>query len=92
MSILLQALRIPSGWLIRYNQFYEVDCNDEQEENNWMWFSEDLLQLVNEHWRRLLDLGWYPDGDIVNGLFRIMCMRVTIMASCCIRLIVVVEM
>lgn len=71
MEILLQPLRIPSGWLVSYNKFYQVEPGDELGEDAWMWFSQDLLQLVNQRWGRLLDLGWYPDGDVANGSFRI---------------------
>jgi hypothetical protein len=36
-----------------------------------LWFKEDLLQLTCERHGRLLDLGWYPDGDISGGAYRV---------------------
>jgi len=72
---LLMELRIPPGWAVCYNRFYDVDpvLNDEGEIENWGCFTQDLLQLarmeVNDAgWclketAILIDLGWYPDGE-----------------------------
>lgn len=60
----LLPLRIPAGWLVRYNAFTE--------DERWH-HTEDLLQLssctlVDGTWQPdpegfLVDLGWYPEGD-----------------------------
>jgi hypothetical protein len=65
----LQPLRIPCDWLVSYNTFCEVDPSPALGDNAWMWFKEDLLQMFNERRQRLLDLGWYPDGNIATGEF-----------------------
>jgi hypothetical protein len=70
MTIRLQPLRIPSGWLVAYNDgLYEVDPHSEllpADERTWL-FKEDLLQLIHAQRNRLLDLGWYPAFDLVTG-------------------------
>jgi hypothetical protein len=71
MDFPLQPLRVPSGWLVSYNTFCEVDPSPALGENAWMWFKQDLLQAFNQRRGRLLDLGWYPDGDIAEGAFRV---------------------
>lgn len=69
----LQPLRIPEGWCMSYNcGFYDidpttpnllpVDCDQ--------LFKEDMLQMTHERRNRLLDLGWYPEGDLENGNYR----------------------
>ncbi|MNP60892.1 hypothetical protein D3C76_1560200 [compost metagenome] len=72
-------LRIPSGYAVTYNKFYDVDPISQADSDfieNWEFFTEDLLQIekirikkgawyVPEKDNRLLfDLGWYPDSSI----------------------------
>ena len=57
----LQPLRIPAGWYVSYNMFSEYDPEKDGEEYCGE-LCEDLLQL--EHDDILIDLGWYPHGDI----------------------------
>jgi hypothetical protein len=71
MFIPLQPLRIPTGWKVAYNRFREIDPTSDLGDEVSLCFKQDLLQLLSERWRRLLDLGWYPDGDIAEGVFRI---------------------
>ena len=69
-QIPLQPLRIPAGWLVDYNNgLFEIDplpelFTDEIPSNI---FKEDMLQMTNDRANRLLDLGWYPEGDLVAG-------------------------
>jgi hypothetical protein len=66
----LQPLRIPAGWLVQYNNgFYEIDPNPEliPELDRWWVFKEDMLQIRHERHNRLLDLGWYPEGNLEEG-------------------------
>ncbi len=74
----LQPLRIPSNWMVSYNDFYEIDPETISEDKaSFMgFFHEDLLQLKRS-WGTtpvLIDLGWYPDGD-VTGTFQAMVIR-----------------
>lgn len=75
----LMQLRIPTGYAVTYNKFYDVDPISQADSDfieNWECFTEDLLQIVkigikNGAWyvpdrekRLLFDLGWYPDSSI----------------------------
>lgn len=71
MNISLQPIRIPAGWNVAYNGFGEIDPSEELSEESLSYFREDLLQLTCERQGLLLDLGWYPDGDISAGTYRI---------------------
>mgnify|MGYP006140622703 FL=1 len=63
----LQPLRISEGWTVEYNTFYEVDADHP---DAWTLLSESLLQLTHQRRNRLLDLGWYPEGE-PDGSFRL---------------------
>lgn len=66
----LQPLRIPMGWHVDYNNgLYEIDPLPElvPEADRWWVFKEDMLQLTHPRSNRLLDLGWYPEGDLAGG-------------------------
>jgi hypothetical protein len=66
----LQPLRIPAGWLVQYNNgLYEIDPNPEliPELDRWWLFKEDMLTLWHERRNRLLDVGWYPEGNLEDG-------------------------
>ena len=55
------------------NGLWEVDPLEGQvpeDDRSWV-FKEDMLQMAQPHSRKLLDLGWYPDGDLVNGSYRL---------------------
>ncbi|WP_272039132.1 hypothetical protein [Paenibacillus sp. JJ-100] len=80
----LIPLKIPAGYAITYNKFYDVEPIRNKDEDdfieNWGYFTEDLLQIVKMkiqkgNWyvperedKLLFDLGWYPDSDI-NGQY-----------------------
>ncbi len=60
-SFELQPLRIQAGWEVAYNNFSEYDPGIDGTQYAYE-LCEDLLQLRNNN--LLLDLGWYPYGDI----------------------------
>lgn len=72
MDIPLQPLRIPSGWTVTQNDgLFEIDPVAEAipaDKHIWF-FCEDMLQLEHKHFRRVLDVGWYPEGDLKRGEF-----------------------
>jgi hypothetical protein len=66
----LQPLRIPAGWTVKYNYgLYEIDPPGESvpEEHRWVVFKQDMLWMRHERYNRLLDVGWYPEGDMEKG-------------------------
>ena len=69
----LQPLRISPGWLISYNMFSEYDP-DVDDKSFCYELCEDMLQLKNNN--LLIDLGWYPDGDI-KGSYKLYLVDVT---------------
>lgn len=72
---LLQPLRIPSGWIVGFNEFFDVEPVFEKYLDDQSWdFSEDLLQLSNEYRKIIIDLGWYPSHDPA-GQFRLMAVK-----------------
>src|SRR4051812_29295987 len=71
MNFPLQPLRIPSGWLVDFNTFSEVDPSTSLGPDAALWRKQDLLQAVHLRRDRVLDLGWYPDGDVAAGAYRV---------------------
>lgn len=69
MNFELQKLKIPEGWLIEYNQFYDVFPSEETVNSVDTVFNEDILQFTHKSRNRLIDLGWYPEGDFSRGAF-----------------------
>ena len=68
----LQPLRIPAGWHVKYNNgLYKVDPLPGliPEDDRWWVFKQDMLWMVHPQSNRLLDLGWYPEGDLVSGQY-----------------------
>lgn len=66
----LQPLRIPAGWLVSYNNgLYEIDPDPAvvPEADRWWVFKQDMVQMRHEATNRLLDIGWYPEGDLAGG-------------------------
>ncbi len=66
----LQPLRIPAGWRVNYNDFREIDPSAEAVQD--LLLREDLLQLVLDEPRRVVDLGWYGG---VEGAFGVCCVE-----------------
>jgi len=71
MELELQELKIPVGWFISYNQFYNIYPSEKTVESVDTVFTEDILQFKNEYRNRLIDLGWYPEGDYNNGAYEL---------------------
>ncbi len=65
----LQPLRVPTGWTVAYNDLHEIDPSDVAEDDRYTFLKEDLLQLKQEHFNRLLDVGWYPSGNLADGAY-----------------------
>lgn len=73
----LIPLRIPAGFAVCYNKFYDVEPTESKTTEdfleNWGYFTEDILQiikmdLIKGHWQitephLIIDLGWYPDSS-----------------------------
>ncbi len=81
----LTPLRVPAGWLVRYNTLVEFPPNQPLTAEDYRWYhTEDLLQmssckLVDGVWQVdregfLVDLGWYPDGE-PNGTYGLIVVR-----------------
>jgi hypothetical protein len=62
-TLTLQKLKVPDGWIITYNNFFDIDPLKINNSTDILWniFTEDLLQIKNEHKNIILDLGWYPE-------------------------------
>lgn len=65
----LQPLRIPAGWTIEYTKFLEIDPCDVPEDYVYFYLDEDLLQIKHHRLDRLLDVGWYPSGNVSEGSY-----------------------
>ena len=72
MEIPLQTLRIPAGWTVVWNDgLYEIDPVAEAIPAGLhsCYFREDMLHMENAHCKRVLDVGWFPEGDLKHGKF-----------------------
>lgn len=67
----LQPLRIPAGWRVQYNNGLYAVQPTEDTVRKWWLFKEDMLVLVHDARRRLLDLGWSPEMDFEQGRYRL---------------------
>lgn len=72
----LQPLRLCAGWKVAYNNFSEYDPDNDEAEYSYE-LCEDLLQLENND--LLIDLGWYPHGDL-KGSYKLYMIDVTLEA------------
>lgn len=71
--IKLQPLRIPTGWEMSYNKFWEIEPNElKEDDDSWMHFTQDILQMkyTFKKINLIIDLGWYPETE-VDGTFRL---------------------
>ncbi|MDG0875579.1 hypothetical protein L5D93_25415 [Paenibacillus thiaminolyticus] len=58
----IHAMRIPTGWLVNKNNFWEIDpCNLDPDDDIWFMFTDSLLQLHYQKKSITLDMGWRPD-------------------------------
>jgi hypothetical protein len=67
----LQPFRIPTGWTVAYNDLREIDPPEVPEDSRHTFLKEDLLRMTQEHFNRLLDVGWYPAGNLADGAYRV---------------------
>ncbi len=71
----LQPLRIPSEWLVSFNEFMEYNIKTDDQSDALYCLTEDLLQLhseiIDDKTSVIIDLGWYPDGD-KNGCYKLL--------------------
>lgn len=65
----LQALRIPAGWSVEFNNFVDINPLDEEiiltgkyvkDRNGWNLFDQSLLFLFHRRAKLKLDVGWVP--------------------------------
>ena len=82
----LQPLKIPAGWSVEINHFYDLEPVSEDieirdkrfyEKDGWKYFDEDLLFLIKRLNKRTwlkLDLGWAPsrsrEGRFVLSVYK----------------------
>lgn len=73
MDVHLQPLRIPTGWLVAFNDLREIDpvADSIPEEDHLWFFKEDMLQMKQPRFNRVLDVGWYPSFDLAEGRYRL---------------------
>lgn len=71
----LQSLKIPTGWSVEFNTFYDLESNFKTHDDNSWNFSQDMLQITNQHRGVLLDLGWYPEHR-ASGQFKLVAIRI----------------
>ncbi len=67
----IQDLKISQGWLVNYNQFYDMEPTKESVESLDTYFNEDILQFTHERNDRLIDLGWTPENNWDEGSFNL---------------------
>jgi hypothetical protein len=62
--------------MVAWNDFVELDPDSsaDPQAELWLYFHEDLLQLVHTGKQLMIDLGWYPDGS-PSGAFRAVVVR-----------------
>jgi hypothetical protein len=79
-NISLQPLRIPAGWNVVSNNFFDVEPGDNIYINGlpdgdiWELFLQDMLLLRDERNQLLLDLGWQPEAD-PNGNYSLILIK-----------------
>ncbi len=71
--VALQPLRIPTGWVVSYNRLFELDPDPSilSHDEAVAFFGEDLLQFTRPSSNWLVDVGWYPHGDLAEGGYRL---------------------
>ncbi|MCY7759486.1 hypothetical protein P8833_17880 [Bacillus inaquosorum] len=61
-------LRIPAGWTVDYISLKDTDPKTlEASDDAWLFdFNQDLLHISHKTKNLLLDVGWYPEGDLTG--------------------------
>lgn len=70
----LQPLRIPYGWRVIHNMFFDVDPDpnlkiEGYQESCWLLFDEELLLLEHDKYEFIIDLGWNPSHSPDTGSY-----------------------
>ena len=65
----LQPLRLPGGWEVRWNSFFDIEPDALSRDRFLMLFDEDMLLLRSNDGRIIIDLGWYGEQD--DGRYRL---------------------
>jgi hypothetical protein len=69
----LQPLRIPTGWLVEWNTFFDAQPPlDHQNDLSWE-FAQDMLLIINNHIGVVIDVDWCP--NLKRGVFRLTAVR-----------------
>ena len=72
----LQPLRIPKGFKVEWNAFYDYDpSQDFDSQQHETYLREDLLQLKYEAEELVIDLGWYGEPQAKEGYFQLLLLR-----------------
>ena len=71
MEYPIQELNLTAGWTVQYHESYAVDPTSGlvADGDARLLFKEDMYQATHERHRRLLDLGWYPEGEWDAGSY-----------------------
>src|SRR5712671_1310628 len=71
----LQPLRTPTGWLVQWNTFFDVEPNfGSYDQISWN-FGEDMLLVSNERVGIAIALGWHP-AYRSPGMFQMVAARI----------------
>lgn len=68
-DIKLQPLRVPAGWHVTQNVFFEVDpdpsktINYPPQKSVLTLFLQDMFHAKHNHYDIVVDVGWVPDED-----------------------------
>ena len=70
----LQPLRIPTGWVVEWNTFFDVEPRFKSWDDTSWNFNTDMLLLSNEHRGVSIALEWHP-AFRASGAFRLEAVR-----------------
>jgi hypothetical protein len=70
----LQPLRIPTGWAVEWNTFFEAEPRFKSWDDTSWHFGRDMLLLSNDHRGVSIDLEWVP-AHRASGRFVITAVR-----------------
>jgi hypothetical protein len=69
----LVEIPVIGDWKVTYHRLHNIGpeefIEDNSDEDEWGYFDEDLLQIENRAQRVLIDLGFYPSGQLQKGSF-----------------------
>jgi hypothetical protein len=65
----LQPLRLPPGWAVDWNTFFEVEARFKSWDQVSMNFAEDMLLLINDYRGVYISLDWFPAHGASGAFF-----------------------